>query len=811
MQDNIKPILQRAQIMNKVSNNPISQILTGCLMSSILCMSITGSLAYAQSSELEEIIVTATKREESVQSVSSSISAISGEDLEARGITDFFDYAISIPNLSFGATDDGVLSGRSISIRGIQGANTTGVYIDDTPISETIDPRILELERIEVLRGPTGTLYGARSLGGTIRQITRKPSTDALTGKIRGAYSKTEKADGFNYLLNGSVNVPFSDNAAMLVSGFYEQEAGLFDRAIGTIADHFTAPATLLGRPDRVIEGVDDADTIAGQVSFFLAPTDRLTIEPRIMYQKTELDGFPLADGNPENFVQNRDFNTEEGGEDEWTLYTLNLNYDTDIGTVTSATSYFDREVFEMEGSGSFVNWLQASGFFNGFTMPSAPVVPDTTRLQTPLASPIFQLQEFESFTQELRFASELTGPWNFVAGVFYQNTDSREAYMPRNFAPGFRNDMTVGAIFSDLIFTSNTPIEIEELGFFGEISFDINDQWTVIFGERYFDIESQYTDRRAGLAAGVPLADDVPLSSIAARIDDEQSEDGFNFKVALEYQATDDLFFYGLVAEGFRLGGVNGFIPNRPAGEPLTGMNDPLGCLRQLDAAGLRELNNLTYDSDELLSYELGIKTDLSTDTRVNATVFYIDIKDIQQSVVLNCGFQLTTNFADARSQGIEFEFLTQISDQLQLGFNFGYTDAQFTEPVGNFIRNGDPLQQVPDWTASFNIDYFIPNVLQNIDFFARFDASYVDESISRVNTSANVIPRIRDGYEQLNLRFGLEDPDSFSAAIFVKNITDEIANLSDNRSIAAETPGRPRFVVSRPRTIGLELLYRF
>ena len=122
---------------------------------------------------LEEIIVTATKRSESMQSVPLNVSSISGEELRERGLTEFFDYAVTIPNLSFGAATDGILSNRTVSLRGIEGTNTTGYYIDDTPVTETIDPRILDLERIEVLRGPSGTLYGARSLGGTIRQVGR--------------------------------------------------------------------------------------------------------------------------------------------------------------------------------------------------------------------------------------------------------------------------------------------------------------------------------------------------------------------------------------------------------------------------------------------------------------------------------------------------------------------------------------------------------------------------------------------------------------------------------------------------------------
>ena len=195
---------------------------------------------------LEEVIVTATKRSESVQSLPQSVSSISGEDLRERGLTEFFDYAVTIPNLSFGAATDGILSNRSISLRGIEGTNTTGFYIDDTPITETIDPRILDLERIEVLRGPSGTLYGARSLGGTVRQITRQPQFDEVAGWVRAELSATRDSDSANRLLSGSVNIPFSapfsESAAAIFTAFVEDRAGVFDRHIGTIAQSSSQP-----------------------------------------------------------------------------------------------------------------------------------------------------------------------------------------------------------------------------------------------------------------------------------------------------------------------------------------------------------------------------------------------------------------------------------------------------------------------------------------------------------------------------------------------------------------------------------------
>lgn len=745
---------------------------------------------------LEEVIVTATKRSESMQSVPLSVSSISGDELRERGLTEFFDYAVTIPNLSFGAATDGILSNRTVSLRGIEGTNTTGFYIDDTPITETIDPRILDLERIEVLRGPSGTLYGSRSLGGTIRQITRRPDFERAGGWARAELSSSRHSDDLNYLVAGSFNAPFNDRVAARFSGLFEDRAGVFDRHVGTIANHLSAPATLAGAPASVHEDVDRQQLAAVQAHLLIEPTDNLSLAVRLLHQKTELDGFPLADVSTDNFVHNRDFDVDEGGDDEWTLYTFNLTYDTDQGTFTSATSWFERETFETEASGSFINFLHAlPGAAGGFGLFDVIGV-------RPVTSPIFQTLNFETFVQEARFASDLDGPWNFVAGAFYQNTDDDEAFQPRNYARGLNDNFAalqqvlgipgpLEAIwpFGDLVFTSYRPTDVEELGIFGEVTFAVNDRLSLVLGSRWFDTSVEFSEQQAGLAAGVPLAEDAPLSTVPAE-GGKQSEDGFIFKGAVEYQAADNLFFYASVAEGFRLGGANGTIPNT------------LGCPEDLAALGLHNVDTSSYRSDDLISYEAGMKSELGGSTRLNATLFQIDFDGIQQRIQLTCGFQFRGNFGAARSRGVELEFTARPADNLTLALNLGYTDAQFTETVAGINQDGDPLQFVPEWTASLVVDYLQPNVLFDMDLFLRADLSYVDHSLSQVNA----IPRRRAAYEQIGLRVGLSN-ERYKAALFVRNLTDKIANLGDNRSIAAETPGRPRWVVSRPRTIGLEV----
>ncbi len=750
--------------------------------------------ASATQGTLEEIIVTATKRAESVQSIAVSVSALSEEELENRGASEFFDFALSIPNLSFGAATDGVLSSRSISLRGISGVNTTGVYIDDTPISETIDPRILALERIEVLRGPTGTLYGARSLGGTIRYITRKPDFSGFDGQVRASLSGTDESGGTNYGASASFNIPLGDRAGVLLSLLSDDRAGVFDRAVGPIADHLGQPATLASPASAsVTEDVDSQSVRAYRASFLFQPTQSLTIEPRVTHQTTNLDGFPLADVRPDNFAQNRDFNTPEGGEDEWTLFSLNVNYDSPAGSFVSATSVFNRDTFEFEESGSFINFLQAlPAAAGGFGLRDA-----RGDQFTPLSSPIYQTLNFETTVQEFRFSSDLSGGVNYVAGLFYQQVRDDEDFRPRNFAPGLAAEFgAIGAPwpFGDLVFTSERPSETEELGAFGELDYAVNDRFAATLGLRWYQTEYDFSNRQAGLAVQLPLADDAPISSVPAATG-SQKEDGVIFKASMDYQARENLFLYGKVAQGFRIGGANGPVPNS------------LGCPANLASLNLGSLNTATYDSDELISYEIGVKSGFSDRLRINAAAFLIDFDNIQQAVQLGCGFQFRANFGAARSSGFEFELNARPNDSLSLGLSYGRTNADFTESVGSAInQQGDPLQFVPDVTASFNLEYTAAGFLPKADLYLRFDYSHVGESLSQVNSQR----RVREAYEQASLRAELRTGD-WAVGLFADNLTNDIANLADNRSLAAETPGRPRWVVSRPRTIGLSFSYDF
>src|SRR5579859_6627785 len=272
----------------------ISKISLACVSVAavITSLRVFGADTAAPSNELETITVTAEKRSESEQTVPLSMTTFSAAALQEKQINAFFDYATKVPNLAFAPTGDGVGTARTVSIRGISGDNVTGFYIDDTPLPDSIDPRVLDVDHIEVLRGPQGTLYGARSMGGTVRIITKTPDLTNFSADIHGGLSDTWNTDRPNYTGDAVVNIPLiEDRLALRLSGFYDDEAGYFKRSyctnIKSTANNLNAPPTCTPlsvntNPAAVsiVDNVGAIKTYGGAAALTFKPTDNLTITP---------------------------------------------------------------------------------------------------------------------------------------------------------------------------------------------------------------------------------------------------------------------------------------------------------------------------------------------------------------------------------------------------------------------------------------------------------------------------------------------------------------------------------------------------
>jgi iron complex outermembrane recepter protein len=789
---------------------------------------------------LEEVIVTAQKRAESEQSVPLSITAFSAAVLQQKEIYDFFDYATKVPNLGFAMTGDGVGTARTISIRGISGDNVTGFYIDDTPLPDSIDPRILDVDRIEVLRGPQGTLYGARSMGGTVRVITKTPDFNGFSGTVHAAVSDTWDTNRPNYTGDAVVNIPLAqDRMSLRLSGFYDEEAGFLKRryctnpaTAGVTCFPLTADPTLT----TTVDNVAAINTYGGAAALTIKATDNFTITPRMMLQRADYNGLPMSDYlsdtaqfpntgypypapsppplippvTPNNFVQGRFYNIPEGGYDSWHLYSLTLHWTTGVGELVSSTAYFDRKVWETEDETDFVyaSLLPAASVV-------APGLPPTIPLPLPIASGISEEKNYQRFVEELRFASTLKGPVQYVAGFFYSDFHGRipfAAYYPPALAPG------MGAVFNsaysgagtcavvllcpnpaipDEVFGSDYRTEIKEPALFGEVSWQITDPLKATAGLRWSRVSTTAGGYLEGLVTQAP----PPAPS---RIIDENvttTETAWTPKGQVDYHVTPDEMIYALAAKGFRPGGLVPTVPPAICGGSLP--------------PGVTFDQTRRFASDSLWNYELGSKnTLLDHRLTLNADVFYIDWKNIQQWLLLICGFQYRVNAAAADSKGAEFELNARPIDPLELSLGVGYQDAKITEAsTTSPQRPGDPVFQVPDWTGNASASWTQPVFSAGWTLVGSVDYSYVGRSFSANNltpVSGVFSTRERPAYELLNARIALQHA-WWEAALFGKNIANEHANLGDSRSIAAETVGRPRLLVNQPQTFGVEFRARF
>jgi iron complex outermembrane recepter protein len=779
----------------------------------------------AASGELETITVTAQKRSESEQTVPLSMTTFGALALQQKAVVDFFDYGTKVPNLGFASTGDGMGTARTISIRGVSGDNVTGFYIDETPLPDSLDPRILDIDHIEVLRGPQGTLYGARSMGGTVRIITKTPDFNDLSVTVHGGASDTEHTDRPNYTGDAVANIPLiADRVALRISGFMDSEAGYFKRSYCTdpaAAGVSCFPQTMTSGSTTTVDNVGAVKTYGGALALNIKLSDDMTLTPRVLQQKSNYNGFVMSDVlsepgeigypypagpytlpplKPSDFTQGRFFNIPEGGYDSWQLFSIGFKWNTGAGELVSSTSYFDRKVVETEDETDFI-WTAL--------LPAVTANPAFPNLPAPIPSSISEKKEYQRFVQEIRFASQLPGPVQFVAGVFYSDLHGAlpfAADYPPALAPGYGAQLTAANTCGlvglcpnpnnpDEIFGQQYKTDIREPAVFGELSYQITDSFKATGGLRWSQVRTTAGGYEEGTVTQAPGA--------AGRIvdtDTTTTESSTTPKAQLEYQVNRQDMVYVSASKGFRPGGL---VPSVPAAL----------CAGELPT-GVTVDQTRAYNSDSLWSYELGTKTGwFENRVTFNAAAFSIDWKDIQQNILLGCGFQYRANAGAATSKGGEIEVRARPVDPLELTIGVGTQNAKITQSgLLSPQKPGDPVFEVPDWTGNASAAWTAA-LSADWKLISSLDYSYVGHSFSAnnlVNVGGTFETRLRPAYELVDARIALSHG-KVEYAVVGKNLGNEDANLGDNRSLAAETPGRPRLIVNQPRTIGLEVRASF
>ncbi len=646
-----------------------------------------------------------------------------------------------------------MFGGLYVAIRGVYGQDTTGFYIDDTPIPQSMNPHLTDIARIEVLRGPQGTLFGARSMGGTVRIITNQPDPSAWSGAVHATLSGTSHASS-NYSADGVLNMPLvTDVAALRVSAFRDVDSGWFDRVSGVqpaLPPGTTAP------PFPEHDGINGSTREGAQVAGLVKLLDgNLTLKPRVAVEHNHLDGLPYADSDPNNYTQVRLFDLNEPAAEDWEHYSLTADLPLAVGDIVSSTALLRHSANMSE------DYSEAAVLLFGI-----PPTPALMRYHETL----------RRFAHETRFSSKFSGPLQFTAGFFYSNSLTDKIF-PQDSIAGL-NAFFGGALGSDVVFDYRTATTVRETAVFGEATIDLTSRLKMILGARGFENKIDFTGAQSGVAVS-------PAQFAGNEVDRKVTP-----KASLQYELAPQKQLYATAAQGFRIGGVNTF-------------SDTL-CASDLVAANLTPAQARSFKSDSLWSYEVGTKTSwLQRRLTVNAAVFDIEWSHVQQAIALpTCGFSVDVNAGSARSTGGEFELDAALAAGLTGTLGVGFTDTKITDNGGlPSIRVGQPLQQIPRWTASAGVDYSFR--LFDRQAFLHGDYGYTGSSISQNNEVS--MPRPRRSYDLVNFRSGMTFGPT-EVAVFLQNAFNKHANLSDTPPLAVELPDRPRILTNRPRTIGLE-----
>lgn len=730
---------------------------------------------------LEEIIVTAQKRQEVLQDVPQSITVLSSATFERQHADNLQDYLALIPGLSLEGSTRGV---SRITLRGINTggvASTVGVYVDEVPFGSSSglangailagDFDTFDLARLEVLRGPQGTLYGASSLGGVMKFVTNPPQTESFEGKAQVGIEDVSGGD-LSYSASSFVNIPLSDRFALRASGFYRLDGGFID-SIGN------NPLPSLTDPDvNVVQGTIDEDnlnelkTYGGRISALFNASDTLSVRLTALLQNIgtaasdtiETDRATLEPLYGERVTS---LYHREPTDFRYRIYSATVDWDLGPASLLSSTSYStfqeDLQRDQARGFGGILAGFVTLLYGDAQTRPLSAILRQTTGT--------------DRFTQELRLTSAEDDTFEWMVGGYYTREKSR--IDPQDFFAVEAGTDTIAADVPRLIEVLLRS-EYEEYAGFANLTWHVTPRFGVTFGGRASH-NSQYADQlidATALLGGIP--DAPPRAS--------SEEDVTTYSVAPRFELSDDVSIYGRVATGYRPGGPNVLPQDAPAGTPRT------------------------YESDSLTSYEVGLKGIwLDNALSLDVAAYFLDWEDVQLFAVIN-DTGVNANGGTAESKGVEFSAAAVPMQGLTVRLTGAYTDASLTQDTDPLVGglDGDQLPFVPELSLNLDVDYEWP-------VFAGATA-YVGGSVRTVRDQvADFGIRNDDGsqreipsYEVIDLRAGL-NADRWSLELFVKNVDDEIGRTS----LFGDPGTFPNDALAsgliRPRTIGLSASFGF
>ncbi len=771
----------------------------------LVVLLVTGQpVAMAQEAEaesssvtVEEIVVTARKREESIQETPIAVTAFSGEQLRERNLTNLMEIGSFAPNVTMATANGGSGGGNNgqVYIRGIGQIDflfTTdpgvGIYIDGVYHPRTLGAvmDLLDLERIEILRGPQGTLFGKNTIGGALSLVSVKP-TDIVEG-----FGEVTIGDFDRFDFRGSLNFPVVEERLLArVSVSAKNRDGY-----GKRLDYDTG---------EVIDRTGDEDQLAARLALRWLPSEKVTVDFNIDYTREreqsvpttliqfddtgEFGGVPIAlwnalIGGPSGMPMSSAFITGDEDTSYGTgpnrntldMWGTGLTVEVDLGfaTLKSITAYREMEAsFGRDGDGSPLPVLHTD-----------------------------QDQDQDQFSQEFQlYGSALDYRLDWLVGAFYFDEFGRDQNdvvltsglfgalealpvqltgapcAPPFLAPGCPGNPINPLL--DLDFDIFNEIDITSWALFGQLTYDFTDKLSLTAGARYSYEEKEYTLEHRRIASNTFI---VPYTVVS----DDWGE--VTPMASLSYQATDDVMFYGSVSRGFKSGGFNG--------RPIVSS--------QVEA----------YDPEFVWAYELGIKSEwLENRLRVNAALFFSDYQDIQFTAVAadpNTGTLLLTvdNLGDAEIKGVELEVLARPVANLDISLAVGYTDFEITKLLPSVVdlTEDSVPPRTPEWTASGSVQYGW-NIMRNGFLAVRGDWIYESESFADTQNTPSIA---RKAHSIFNARLTYSNVEGdWEIALFGTNLTDERVVVSGLSALTSF--GTVEGFYNRPREWGASFRMNF
>lgn len=795
------------------------------------------TMAQAQDNE-DEIIVTATRRAESIQDIPVNISALGGAEIAQQGLDDLSELAAFVPGLNI--ADQGGRDGNRIVVRGLNveniaqnfgqanGGGTVATYVGEIPLY--VDLRLNDLERVEVLLGPQGTLYGAGTMGGAIRYIPAKPNFDNDMMELRAdAYTYSE-GDGISSDLGFTANAAISDSFAIRASIDFQNDQGFIDYPYVVSNPGFSEPdpdftdASAVAAAFNPLEDANSEQILSGRIAARWAPSDKLDATLTYYFQEGDFGG-----RNTSSFRNT----TVPAGEYEYAsrvpepaerdddLLALEITADLGFAELTSASGLGRTEFTGQRDQTDLLITLEYYyefyPTFTGFT---------------------YEDEKTEIFNQELRLVSKSDGPLSWIIGGFYN--ENAFTGLSTEFTPGvgaFNADFGFRQDLNDLEYFATSWTNLEEKAVFGEVGFDVTEAWNVAVGARYYDYvldtadqtEFPYFTTAADFAGPYTRADIKDRLTLA----ENQAFDDFLFKFNTSYDFGDHNL-YATFSQGFRVGAANAgeacpdvFDPNTPQGLCLLAPGQQFGT----GPNDFAVINERDYLPDTVDNYELGAKTTwLDGALKLNASVFFMDWKTPQVGTVsVNAGTSITVNAGAAETKGVELSADWDVSDRFNLRGAFSHTKAELTETVDSLVTTivttggfgtdfedgveGDRLPGSPETQFSVFGSYKHP-LASGDNIFLDAGYSWQGDVLQTVGQRGGSI--VLPSFGRANAAIGYET-DNWSVIGYVDNIFDDYSETSAfsnprfSQTIEGSNVRYFRTNVLPPRTIGARLKYRF